>query len=164
MPLIIRAPNLTKPGTTCDIPVISTDMYPTILALAGLPLRPQQHLDGVSIAALLGGGPAPDSRSLFWHYPHYHGSTWAPGSAIRDQDWKLIEFLEENTVELYNLADDIGEHHNLAAQSPEKVRQLQLKLSAWRSETGALIPKPNAGVVDNDKSAKKLKKKRLEKK
>lgn len=162
VPLIIRVPGLTKPGTTCDIPVISTDMYPTLLALAGLPLRPQQHLDGVSIVSLFSGGPAPPSRTLYWHYPHYHGSTWTPGSAVRDGDWKLIEFLEEEAVELYNLADDIGERNNLATQNPEQARLLRTKLTAWRTETGASMPKLNNTGDTVGKSAKKSKNKRAD--
>jgi len=158
---VIRGPVAGRAATTCDIPVISTDMYPTLLALAGLPLRPQQHLDGINMAMLLNGGPAPLSRDFYWHYPHYHGSTWVPGSAVRDGDWKLIEFFEEGAVELYNIADDVGERHNLATQNPGKVRMLQSNLVAWRTGTGALMPKPNTtAVADIDKSPKKLKKKR----
>lgn len=144
VPLIIRAPGSTKPGTISEMPIISTDFYPTLLALAGLPLRPKQHLDGIDVASILTGGPVPPRQTFYWHYPHYHGSTWAPGSAIRDGDWKLIEFLEENTVELYDLKHDVGERTNLAAQNPERVKMLQAKLDAWRSKTGASMPKPNA--------------------
>lgn len=142
VPLIVRAPGLTKPRSTCDVPVISTDIYPTLLELAGLPLRPQQHVDGVSFAALLSNTAAPGPRVFYWHYPHYHGSTWAPGSALRDGDWKLIDFLEEGQSELYNLRDDPGERQNLAERNPEMHRALLSKLDAWRSSTGAIIPPP----------------------
>jgi arylsulfatase A-like enzyme len=159
VPLIVRAPGLTKPGSTCDVPVISTDIYPTLLALAELPLRRNQHLDGVSIASLLGGTNSLAPRTFYWHYPHYHGSTWAPGSAIREGEWKFIDFLEEGTGELYNLKDDLGERNNLAAKNPEVRSSLLVKLSAWRSSTGAVIPQPAATAVrDSTKAAKQKRK------
>jgi arylsulfatase A-like enzyme len=159
VPFIVRAPGTTKPGSICETPVISTDLYPTLLALAHLPLRPAQHLDGINVASLLIGGPAPDRQSLYWHYPHYHGSTWAPGSAVRNSDWKLIEFFEENTVELYDLQTDFGERTNLAAQYPERVKSLRAQLANWRSDAGAVMPRsnPSAGE-DSAKKAKKAKK------
>ena len=92
MPLIVRLPGVVQPGSVCDTPVISTDYFPTLLALAGAAPLPQQHLDGVSLAPLLRGEHA-RAAALYWHYPHYHGSTWAPGSAIRDGDWKLDRVL-----------------------------------------------------------------------
>lgn len=139
VPLIVVAPGRTPAGSTCDAPLISTDYYPTLLQLAGLPLRPEQHLDGASIAPLLSGDTR-DARPLFWHYPHYHGSMWAPGGAIRDGDWKLIEFWDEDTVELYDLATDIGERSNLAASRPELVAALRERLAQWRDDTGAIMP------------------------
>ncbi|MGN6554374.1 MAG: sulfatase [Verrucomicrobiota bacterium] len=140
-PMLIRAPGVIKPGSTCDLPVTSTDFYPTLLELAGLPLRPQQHVDGLSLVPLLQGGTLARGP-LFWHYPHYGNQGGAPGGAVRDGDWKLIEWYEGG-VELYNLADDVGEKHNLAADHPEKVKDLQAKLAAWRKEVGALMPTPN---------------------
>lgn len=139
VPLIVAAPGLTAAGSTCDAPLISTDYYPTLLELAGAAPRPQQHLDGASIRPLLAGESRP-ARPLFWHYPHYHGSMWTPGGAIRDGDWKLIEFWDEDTVELYHLADDLGERTNLAAAQPERVAALRSRLAAWRTETEAIMP------------------------
>lgn len=156
VPLIVRAPGATKPGSICETPVISTDLYPTLLALAGLPLRPEQHSDGINIASLLSGGPAPDRQTFYWHYPHYHGSTWAPGGAVRKGDWKLIEFFEDNAIELYDLKADIGERTNLAAQNPERVNALRAELAKWRSGSGAVIPPPNSSA--GQESAKKTKK------
>jgi arylsulfatase A-like enzyme len=140
-PMLIRAPGVTRPGSTCDMPVTSTDFYPTLLELAGLPLRPQQHVDGLSLVPLLQGGTLARGP-LFWHYPHYGNQGGAPGGVVRDGDWKLIEWYEGG-VELYNLADDVGEKHNLAADHPAKVKDLQGKLAAWRKEVGALMPTPN---------------------
>jgi len=153
VPLIVRAPGLTKAGGVTDTPVISTDFYPTLLALAGLSAKPEQHRDGINIASVLRGGPAPARDTLFWHYPHYHGSTWAPGGAMREGDWKLIEFFDEGTAELYNLKPDPSERHNLAASEPERLQAMRAKLAAWRAETGAYMPQPG----DQPVAAKKRK-------
>jgi arylsulfatase A-like enzyme len=147
VPLIVRAPGMTRPGSVQTTPVISTDFYPTLLELTGLSLRPDQHHDGVSIVNLFRGGSALAERTLYWHYPHYHGSTWAPGGALRDGDWKLIEFFDEGTAELYNLASDLGERENLAEKHPDRLRALQKKLAAWRGETAAVVP--TVGQVSN---------------
>lgn len=142
VPLIVRAPGKTMAGAVTGVPVISTDVYPTLLALAGLPARPQQHLDGLDISAVLGGGAPPARDTFHWHYPHYHGSTWAPGGAMREGDWKLIEFFDEGNVELYNLKTDLSERQNLAAAEPERLKAMRAKLAAWRAATGAHMPAP----------------------
>lgn len=141
-PWIIRAPGVTRPGTVCDQPVMSVDFYPTLLALAGLPSMPEQHVDGVNLVPLLRGenlsrGP------LFWHYPHYSDQGGLPGGAVRDGDWKLIEWYEDNSVELYNLRDDPGENRNLASKFPEKASSLRQLLHDWRQSVGAKMPRTN---------------------
>ena len=144
-PFIIRWPGVTKAGTTCDTPVISTDFYPTMLEMAGLPLRPKQHLDGLSLKPLLKGGQTLDREALFWHYPHYGNQGGFPGGVVRMGDWKLLERFEDGRVHLYNLADDIGETHDLAALQPERVATMRAKLHTWYKEVGAkfLEPKPD---------------------
>lgn len=142
-PMIIRAPGVTQPGTQCDTPVLSTDFFPTMLELAGLPTRPDRHVDGVSIVPLLKGESLHTERPLVWHYPHYHGSTWTPGAAIRDGDWKLIEFYEFGETELYNLKDDLSEQKDLSESHPDKVAELKQKLAAWQKQLGAKMPQPN---------------------
>ena len=142
-PMIVVAPGVTKPGTACDSPVISTDFYPTLLQLADLDLKPQQHLDGVSFLPLLKGEAAQRGKPLFWHYPHYANQGGSPNGVIRDGDWKLIEWYEDGSLELYNVPQDIGEQHNLAAEQPAKVKELHEKLIAWRKEVGALMPTSN---------------------
>ncbi len=141
-PMIVFVPGMTKPGSLCDTPVTSTDFYPTLLQLAGLPPFKEQHLDGVSLVPLLKGNPL-KRGPLYWHYPHYGNQGGAPGGAIRDGDWKLIEWFEDKSLELYNLHDDIGETNNLAAQNPDKVKDLHEKLIAWRKEVKAAMPTPN---------------------
>ena len=142
-PLIVCAPGIAKAGSRCDVPVMSTDFYPTFLQLAGLELKPQQHLDGVSMLPLLQGEAKPRGKPLYWHYPHYGNQGGAPQGVIRDGDWKLIEWFEDGSLELYNIPQDIGEANNLVKQNPEKVKELHEKLIAWRKEVGALMPSPN---------------------
>ena len=142
VPLIISAPGVTQPKSTSDTPVISPDFYPTILELAGLPASPQQHLDGVSLVPLLKGGRLARAP-LFWHYPHYGNQGGAPFSAIRDRDLKLIEWLEDGRLELFDLRKDIGETQNIAAQHRAEVSALHTKLRLWRENLNALMPVPN---------------------
>ena len=152
-PTIVRAPGVTKPGSVCDDPVVSMDFFPTMLELAGLPLKPKLHADAID-----GEGqkdqrfPKSASRTdrekgkprpLYWHYPHYHGSTWKPGSSIRDGDWKLIKFYHYDKVELYDLAKDPSETNDLAKKHPDKAKELESKLVVWQTEMNAKLPVPN---------------------
>ena len=138
---IIRAPGKGH-GIVCDTPVVSTDFYPTMLDLAGLDLQPELHTDGHSLVPLLDKNPKEQNeRTLYWHYPHYHGSGWTPGGAIRKGNWKLIEFWEYDDVELYDLSQDVGEQNDLSKQHPEKVKELRSDLAGWRTGIGAVMPK-----------------------
>lgn len=141
-PMIMDVPGMTKPGSTSDVPVTSTDFYPTILQLAGLPLNPKQHCDGKSLVPLLEGKPL-DRGPLFWHYPHYSNQGGAPAGAVREGDWKLVEWFEDGRLELFNLRDDISEKNNLADKNPEKTGELHEKLVAWRKDVNAVMPLPN---------------------
>lgn len=147
VPLLVRWPGTVQPGSTSSTPVISTDFYPTLLHAVGAPQRPQQHLDGVNIIPLLRGQALPP-RPLFWHYPHYGNQGGAPHSAVRDGDWKLIEWLEDNRVELYNLHDDLGEKNNLALANPDKTVALRKQLHDWRIAVRANMPTPNPDFND----------------
>jgi len=142
-PMIIRWPGVTKPGGVCSDLVTSTDFFPTMLEMAGLPFLRDQHLDGVSLVPLLKGEGKPDRKAIFWHYPHYGNQGGAPGSAIREGDFKLIEFFEDNRVELYDLNKDIGETNDLADKMPDKAIFLTKKLHQWRKDVGARLPTPN---------------------
>ncbi len=143
-PMIVRVPGVTQPGTVCETPVVSMDFFPTILELAKLPQQPKLHVDGKSLVPLLKGEPVQSERTLYWHYPHYHGSTWTPGAAIRDGDWKLIEFYETGAVELYNLKNDLAEQHDLSTGDPAKTNELREKLRTWQTAMHAKMPEPNA--------------------
>jgi arylsulfatase A-like enzyme len=142
-PMIVKWPGVTRPGSTSRTPVISTDFYPTMLEMAGLPAKPEQHLDGVSMVPLLRQTGSAAERAIYWHYPHYGNQGGSPGSAIRVGDWKLIEFFEDHRLELYNLKNDLGEQHDLAAQQGKKAAELHEKLKAWRVAVGARMPSPN---------------------
>jgi len=122
--------------------VTSPDFYPTFLELASLPLKPNQHTDGMSFSACLKGEEF-DRGPIFWHYPHYGNQGGTPGSSIRWGEWKLIEFFEDKRLELYNLENDIGENNNLADKHPEITRKLHNALIEWRSKIEAKIPLPN---------------------
>ena len=142
-PMMVRWPGVTKPNSACPWPVISTDFYPTILEIAGIPLDPYQHMDGISLTTLLKGNEKVDRAEIFWHYPHYGNQGGSPGSAIRDGEYKLIEFFEDGHLELYNIDKDIGENYNLINKQPEIADSLFNKLSKWRKEVHAMYPTPN---------------------
>lgn len=139
-PLIIRWPGVSKPGSIVSVPVISPDFFTTIARVASAP--PPKHRDGIDLRRMLRGGESP-GRPLYWHYPHYGNQGGAPGSAIREGKWKLIEWLEDGKLELYNLAEDIGEKNDVAAANPEVVGRLKTKLDAWRQDVGAKMPAKN---------------------
>jgi len=140
-PMIVRWPAVVKPGSVCDVPVISTDFYPTFLDLAGLPLKSDQHMDGVSFLPLLKGGKKLDREAIYWHYPHYSNQGAPPGCAIRAGDYKLIEYFEDNSIELFDLRKDIGEHNDLSKEMPDKVAKLRKMLANWQQEVDARIMK-----------------------
>lgn len=145
VPLIIYWPGVTK-GTVSDTPVISMDLYPTVLEMAGLVQEAASGVDGLSLVPILRQQGQLKRDELFWHYPHYQhyqlGGT-TPYGAIRKGDFKLIEFYADNSVELYNLKNDIGEQQNLATAMPEKTAELRQRLHAWRRKVNAQMPTPN---------------------
>ncbi len=144
VPFLVRWPGVVRPGT-CDQPTIHVDILPTFLDLAGIKERPRQPLDGVSIVPLLREPSTPLGReAIYYHFPGYleGGKMWrtAPVGFIRAGDWKLMEFFEDGRLELYNLKDDLGEQHNLAAKVPERARELRQRLASWRQDIGAAMP------------------------
>ncbi|MHC4185598.1 MAG: sulfatase-like hydrolase/transferase [Planctomycetota bacterium] len=143
VPLIIKAPAMTKAGSVCNEPVISTDFYPTMLEIAGLAPKPEQHRDGVSLVPLLKGADSLGRDAIYWHFPLYHFNGGTPCSAVRAGDYKLIEYFEDYRAELYNLRDDIGENKDLSKTNPAKADELRKMLHRWRKDVNAQIPKPN---------------------
>ena len=139
-PMIIKWPDAVRPGSVCSEPVTSTDFYPTMLQMAGLPLMPEQHVDGLSMVSLLTGTGKLKRKAIYWHYPHYHGSGNRPSGAVRAGDYKLIEWYEDNSFELYNLKNDIGEKQDLAEQMPDKAAELHRMLHTWHKQMNAKMP------------------------
>ncbi|MCA9052870.1 MAG: sulfatase [Planctomycetaceae bacterium] len=148
VPLIIRCPQCDRSGVTCEEPVISTDLFPTILELAGLPPKPDLHCDGVSLAPLMSGTGGLARDMIFWHFPHYsnHGQQ-SPGGAVRSGNYKLIEYFERGTTQLFNLRQDPGERIDLSQTEPEIRDRLLARLRAWRDDVGA------AGMARNPEFA-----------
>jgi len=146
-PLLIKWPGVTKPGSICHEPVCSTDFYPTMLDIAGSSgdSNHNQNIDGISITPLL-KNPASQlpRKELYWHFPHYY-STTSPVSAVRQGDWKLLEYYEDGHLELYNLKDDLGEQKNLVEKHPTKATELKTLLSNWRKNIDAQLPVVNQG-------------------
>jgi arylsulfatase A len=142
IPAIASWPSRIPPASVCDIPAITMDVYPTCVELARAAMPTDQPCDGVSLVRSLRDPTASlDRETLTWHLPHYHHST--PASAIRQGHWKLIEFFESGTVELYDLAADLSEQNNLAAAEPTRAKMLHAALVQWRKEVSARMPQPN---------------------
>jgi len=146
----IRVPLIIKPAkgecgspSICDIPVTGMDFYPTILYLAGIDTGQDNPSDGQNLTPLLKGLKELSRTELFWHYPHYHGSAWTPGAAIRQGEWKLIEFYETGQAELYNLSRDPGEIKELSGDFPEITLALRKRLQDLQSANGARFPVTN---------------------
>lgn len=141
VPLIIKWHAVTKPNSVSNTPVISADFFPTITDMVGV--RPYAAaIDGLSLVPILKGDRKLRRNALFWHYPH--NDYWAM-SAVRQGDYKLIEYLEDGRVELYNLRDDIGETKNLAGKLPSKATELRSRLHGWRKSVDAQEMIPNPG-------------------
>jgi arylsulfatase A-like enzyme len=147
-PMIVIWPGHVKAGSVSDAIVQSIDFHPTLLDMAGLKPQPDQKFDGISIVPALLGKPL-GREAIFCHYPHYSPQANAiPGTSVRKGDWKLIRFWcdgpdRKDRLELYNLAADIGERHDLAAQYPEFVRELNALLDRFIADTHATVPIPN---------------------
>ncbi len=138
VPLIVRTLG-EKSIDSCDTPVCGIDLYPTIVDYVGLPYNDSQSVDGVSITPLLSGDTI-TQRPLFWHYPHYGNQGGEPSGVIREGDWKLIRYYEDDRVELYNLQIDMSELEPLNHLYPSKVKELDQKLVAWLELTHAIMP------------------------
>ncbi|MDG2014214.1 MAG: sulfatase [Pirellulaceae bacterium] len=141
-PYYFRWPSRIAAGSSSEVPVIGMDFYPTLMELCQLPPRPTQTCDGVSLAPIFEGGVIPE-RTLFWHYPHYGNQGGEPSSISRLGDWKLIRYLEDQRVELYNIKTDPGEAKDVAANNAARVAQMTTALDQWLSEVQAEQPTRN---------------------
>jgi len=145
-PLLVRWPGKVAPASKTDAYMTSPDFYPTFLDIAGLEPIPDQHCDGKSFLPALRNEPF-ERGPIYWHYPHYSNQGSTPTAAVREGDYKLIEFFENNHVELYNLREDIGEASNLADQMPQRAFAMQQQLEDWRVDVEAIVPEPNPDYV-----------------
>ena len=134
IPQLIKLPNQTEREIISE-PVVSYDLFPTIANLLNLSYK-VDNIDGVDLSNLFVKKDI-NRDFIFWHFPHYHGSLWKPGSAIRNKDWKLIEFHEDNRLELYNLKDDISESKNLSKKFPELTKNLKNQLNEIKIKLSA---------------------------
>lgn len=141
-PFYIRYPGVTTPGSESDVPVTGADFYPTILDLCGLPLRPEQHVDGLSLVPVLKGGTLQE-RPLYWHYPHYDNQGGEPSSLLRLGDWKLIHYYEDGRDELYRLSSDPSEQSDLSRSFPVKTAAMAQQLERWLKSVDAKFPSPD---------------------
>jgi arylsulfatase A-like enzyme len=143
VPLIVRWSGVTPEAAECRQPVILMDLYHTLTATLSN-AKPTGIADGIDLKALLQNPVTKLNRyALYFHYPHYYATT-TPVSAFRAGDWKLLEYLEDGHLELYNLRDDPSEQTDLAAQMPDKAASLLKQLRDWRTQVGAAMPLPNS--------------------
>lgn len=144
VPLIVSWPGTTKAGSVCDEPVIGVDYLPTITEIAGMASGAAGPSDGLSLVPLLRDSQAKLARdAIYWHYPHYHPGGATPYGAIRARDWKLVELYQDRHVELYNVAEDIGETRERSRDFPQRAAALRAQLAEWRKAVGAQMPHPN---------------------
>jgi len=148
VPLIIKWPGKGLQGVECSVPVSSPDFFPTILDMIGIQSKSAEKKDGLSIAPLVKGEKQIDRDAIFWHFPHYsnHGKQ-SPGGAVRCCDYKLLEYYENNTIQLFNLKEDIDEEHDHSIKEPEKAEELRQMLHNWLKSTGARQMQPNPDYV-----------------
>ncbi|WKN42938.1 sulfatase [Tunicatimonas pelagia] len=144
VPMIVRWPKAKRNVEIIDEPVITMDVFATVANVLGTGGAQDYHQDGVNLLPLLEReAETLEREALYWHYPHYHPGGASPYSAIRQGNYKLIEFLEDEHLELYNLEDDIGEANNLISEVPEVANDLYNQLETWRNEVSAQDPVPN---------------------
>lgn len=141
-PLIAKWTNHFPAGKNSENLVSSVDYFPTILDLLNLPLPEDLQIDGVTVKPSCLGNKQ-DRGPIFWHYPHYPNQGGRPAGAIREGDYKLIEFFDNGGIELFNLKNDIGETHNLASSDIKIAATLLKKLHDWRTSVNAKMPTKN---------------------
>ena len=154
-PFFIKVPWLKTKELASDFPVIHTDFYPTLLDLAGVPLQPEQHIDGISLKPILEGKHINLERPLYWHYPHYGNQGGEPSSIIQQNGWKLIHYWEDNREELFKLPSTEKDELNVITKHPKIAQKLSNQLRSWLHEVGAKYPKKDI-EFDSIKRQKRL--------
>ena len=150
VPLIVHWPGKIKSNSTSQALVTGTDFYPTLLEMLGFPLLPQQHKDGRSFVPAL-KGQVYDRGPIYWHFPHYsnHGYQ-SPGGAIRLGNYKLLEYYENGSVQLFDLETDLGEQNDLSSERPEMTAKLLKLLQDWRGKMDAKMPRRKGATSSID--------------
>lgn len=143
VPFLVNWPGVTERRDVCEIPITSPDVYPTILSMADVSVPQDQDVDGENLTPILRGKGELDRNAIYWHYPHYGNQGGTPSAAVRMGVWKLIEFFEDDSTELYNLREDVSEKNDLSPFMPEKVKEMKTKLDEWQEEMKAKMPEPN---------------------
>ena len=141
-PYYLKAPGVSKAGSTTDVLASGIDWYPTLLDLCGIEIPKAQQVDGVSLVPVLKKESMPD-RPLYWHYPSYGNQGGEPSSIIMQGDWKLIHYLETGNDELYHLGKDLVEQNDLAKKNPQKAKEMRAQLDQWLKQTNATYPIPD---------------------
>ena len=148
IPMIVRWPGKVLPGLHSDVPVTHVDIFPTFMEVAGIPKDPELVLDGESLVPLLTGKGEPQRDSLYFHYPNYawHSKNRL-GGAIIEGDYKLLNWYDDDSVELYNIKNDPGESEDIAAKNPELAERLKKKFKKWLKDVDANMPVENKAYV-----------------
>jgi arylsulfatase A-like enzyme len=141
VPLIIHWPGVAKPRADSARPTITMDVFASLVAGCELKVPSSHVVDGVNLLPVIKGEET-GTRSLYWHYPHYHPGGATPYSAILDGDYRVIEFFEDSRAEMYDLRNDVSESKNLVTPAEIK-NDLRSKLATWRLSVGAQLPTPN---------------------
>lgn len=152
VPLIIHGPGVKAKGSTTTELAYAADLPATVAAIAGAKSG-FQPLDGLDLSGVVLKNQPTGRKTLYWHYPHYANQGGRPGGVVRDGNWKLVEFYENDRRELFDLGRDPSESQNLALRNPDKVSELAAKLSQWREQIGAKMPTKNPGYVPNPQNA-----------
>jgi len=139
-PYFIKVPWLKHTGLKTEFPAINTDFYPTLLDLASLPLKPKEHIDGISLKPILEGKKLDVNRPLYWHYPHYGNQGGEPASMIQKAGWKLIHYWEDGREELFRLPSTENDTLNVIAKHPKRAQTLSNQLMFWLKDVGAKYP------------------------
>ena len=165
VPYIFRMPGTINAGTTSNTPICSVDLYPTLHEFSKSDLPKNYKLDGESYFSQLQSDTSKSLKrsDIFWHFPGYLGAgentyRTKPVSVIRSGNYKLLEFLEDGKIELYNLVEDVGEKNNLASQMPDLKKELYDKLTNWRNDIKAPMPSKNIKGANTPELPKKKKK------
>lgn len=143
IPLVIKWPAVIKENTTCNQMVITDDLYPTIMDMVGKETKPGKGIDGMSLVPLLLNKDTLNRNMLCWYYPHYSPQAKEPGYAIREGNYKLIQFYDPVKTELYDLKTDLSEKNNIADKNPLIVAKMKTDFDKWMKQMKPILHTKN---------------------